>query len=176
MSGSELSFTVTRTKADYLSAIAVASLRSPSVPIFFAIALLFVLVPNALENGRIRTEQLGVIAMIYAGLIALYYVALAGAAWLIARKNWQAPGALSPLSYTFSPGGIASSYELAHGQTAWPLWRSAIETRSLILIRHALGPIHIIPKRDLDRATVLRLRALLRERLGAKARLKTEET
>jgi hypothetical protein len=175
VSGSELTFTATRTKADYFWAIAFNALRSPIVPIVFAVALLFVLVPNVLENGGLRPSDLGVLAGLFAAIVALYYVALLVAVWFTARRNWSAPGALSPLSYTFSSEGIAASYELAHGKTTWPLWRSAMETKGLILICHTLGPIHIIPKRDLDRAIVLRLRALLREHLGARARLNAKE-
>lgn len=171
MSESQLSFTVKRTKADYFWAVAFNALKSPIIPIFFAFALLLVLGPNALE-GELYATDFMLVGAIYAALIVLYYLFLMAAVWFGARKNWSSPGALEPLSYTFSAEGIAASYAMGQGQMAWPLWTGAIETKALVLIRHSLGMLHIIPKRDLDAATLARLRALLRDRFGSKAQLR----
>jgi len=176
MSGADASFTITRTKADYFWAIAFTSLQSPIIPLFFAAALFIVPVLSAIADGGFSREQLVVSAAVFALLLVLYYASLFVAVWFVARKNWRTPGALEPLAYSFMPAGIETSYAFGHGQAAWALWKSALETQDLILIRHTLGPVHIIPKRSLDSALLIRLRAILRERLGAKAKLMREGT
>lgn len=171
MSDANLSFTITRTKADYFWAIAFNALKSPVIPIFFALAMVLALAPAALKGALIASDFL-IAGAIYAGLLVFYYLSLLAVVWLSARKNWSSPGALEPLRYSFSAEGIEASYSMGQGHMAWPMWKSAFETNALILIRHTLGVIHIIPKRDLDVATLARLRALLRERFGSKAQLR----
>lgn len=167
----DLSFTVTRTKADYFWAVAFNALRSPIIPIFFAFALLLALAPAALERD-LDISDFAIVGVAYGGMVIFYYVALVVAVWMAARKNWSAPGALEPLSYTFTSEGINTSYAMGTGQTAWPLWKSAFETNELLLIRHTLGLLHIVPKRGLDSSALVSLRALLRDRFGEKARLR----
>lgn len=174
MSDTALRFVVTRSEADYFWAVGLNALRSPIIPLFAVGALVVQLAAYAIGGGGVDAGGLTVLAATYGGMIALYYVCLLAAVWFTARKNWRAPGALAPLTYTLTPQGIDTAYALGQGQTDWALWKGAFETEKLVLISHTLGPVHIIPKRDLDAATLSRLRGMLRERFGAKARLKGE--
>lgn len=174
MSEGDFSFMVTRTKADYFWAIMVSSLRTPIIPIFLAIALTGTLIFSALSEGALGMDQIVTAGLVYSLIVALYYISLLAMVWYVAQKNWNAPGALSPLSYVFTPAGVEVAYAMGRGETAWALWKSALETRNLILVRHGLGLLHIIPKRDLTPSDLSRLRAMLREHLGASARLSRE--
>jgi len=103
------------------------------------------------------------------GMIAL---SLLRGAWQISRL----PGSLEIQRFDFSATGIGVNWPQGHNTVEWKAWARALETKSLILVRHRLLNAELVfPKRDLSEVDIRNLRTALRRYLGKRARLQTTE-
>jgi hypothetical protein len=89
------------------------------------------------------------------------------------RRNLKSNRALQgEMHYCFSRDGINTAGPLSSGQMGWAAIRDAFETRSNFLIFISNNLMYLIPKRCLQSGDVVRLRALVSEMLGRKARMR----
>ncbi len=169
---SEVSFEVTRTRADVFKALVWNMLRSPGALLWFAAGSLFVagiaVVVNDDESSSARAIIFGAA---FLTMVVVYAVIMLACIYFAARKSWTAPGGLAPIEFNLSPAGLAASTETAHGQSGWANWKSAFETNSLIVTRHHLGLLQIIPKRNLPPDVIARIRDVLRMNIKGQVRL-----
>lgn len=169
---SEVSFEVTRTRIDVFKALVANMLRSPGALVWFVVGSLFVAgiaaAVNDTESLPVRTIIFGVA---FLAMLVLYAVIMLVCIYFAARKSWTAPGGLAPIKFNLSAAGLAASTETAHGQSGWDNWKSAFETRDLIVIRHHLGLLQIIPKRTLPVDAIARVRDVLRANIKGRVRL-----
>lgn len=164
---SDVRFEVSRTREDLWKGIAANLLRSPGTLAWYAGGSVVVAIIAIWANRDESYEALLLIGLVaFAAMLAVYTVMMALSVFLAARKTWSLPGALDPVSYTLSSEGLNVSASTGHGLTSWSAWKSAFETRSLIVIRHQFNLIHVIPKRALDAATLEGVRVVLRANLA----------
>lgn len=89
------------------------------------------------------------------------------------RRNLKSNKALQgEMHYRLSRDGIETAGPLSSGQMGWAAMRDAFETRSNFLIFISNNLMYLIPKRCLQSGDVVRLRRLLSEMLGPKARMR----
>ncbi len=164
---SDVHFEVSRTREDLWKGIAANSLRSPGTLAWYVGGSAVVALISMWANRRDGAEALVFIGLVaFVGMLALYAVIMAFSVFAAARKTWRLPGALDPVTYTLSNEGLNVSASTGHGLTAWSAWKTAFETKSLIVIRHQFNLIHVIPKRALDAVTLESVRAVLRANLA----------
>ncbi|HYD86140.1 MAG TPA: YcxB family protein [Vitreimonas sp.] len=160
---SAVSFEVTRTRGDILKGIAANTLRSPGTLAWYvggsAVVAGIAVWVNRYESAQ-ALVLIGLLA--FAAMLALYTLILAFCVLLAARKTWALPGASDPVTYTLSKEGLGVLASTGHGLTAWATWKAAFESASLIVIRHQLNLIHIIPKRGMTDDTLHKVRSVLR--------------
>lgn len=173
MTGEErVELTITRTRADYFWGLLFEALNGR----FLWLAILIPPVAEGMfafrsTEGAATAERVqeiltrgGIALLIVLALIALLYL-------FVAALSWRAPGYLAPIAYVFSPAGVIGRTQVTTTETAWPAYRRAFETRSLLILSQAAGVVQIIPKRDLPSQTLSAVRRLLREHLGRRARV-----
>lgn len=158
-----VSVEVTRTKADYFEAVMAnavqsrGSLLSLLIPPFIVVAAVLA-TRDYLPFGERLNQAFGFGALIAGFTLALFAGLILWSSW----RSWGSPGALDRIKYTFTDDALAIEAKMGAGESKWAIWKRAFETQNLILIRHQLNMIHILPKRDIDAATQERLKALLR--------------
>lgn len=169
---SEVSFEATRTRGDVFNGLMANALRSPPTLLWYAGGAAFIAVVAAAVNDE---ETIPVRALIFAIAflaMAIFYSALLLAClYFAARKSWSAPGGLAPIKFELASSGLAAATATAQGVSGWDNWKAAFETKSLIVIRHHLGLVQIIPKRAMPAELVERIRHVLRENIKGSMRL-----
>jgi len=158
----EIRIEATRTKGDYFWAIAFNMVRNARVwAIYLVSSLLIAGATYAVDEPR----SIATFATTLTLMLLLYLLVAAVSVYWSAQRNWNAPGGLSRYVFTLSGEGLKAQHEFGEGQSSWAVWKDFFETRRLFVIRHTLGVIQIIPKRDLGEETASQLRALLRRQL-----------
>jgi hypothetical protein len=164
---------VTRDKGDYISGVFANLMASGGLltPAIIAIALVFLLLlESALEGGDLSVSFavfMGVI--VFAAVFFFSCASVMFAAW----RSWKAPDALRPLIYVFTRDQLSVKSDLGGSETKWELWKDAFENDRVLIVRHRLNIIHILPKRQIAAETLARLKALLRDVLGGRVRFKS---
>jgi len=94
--------------------------------------------------------------------------------FLAARRNLKRHAALQgEIRYSFSRDGISAAGSVSSGQTGWKGVGDAFETKRSFLIFISKNVLYVIPKRCFrEGEDVIRLRRLLAEMLGRKARVR----
>jgi hypothetical protein len=163
---SEVSFEATRTRGDVFNGLLANALRSPATLLWYAGGAAFIAVLAVIVNGE---ETLATRALIFAiaflAMAVFYSLLLLACLYFAARKSWSAPGGLASIKFELSPSGLAAASATAQGVSGWDNWKAAFETKSLIIVRHHLGLLQIIPKRALSADLVARIRGVLRENM-----------
>lgn len=160
---SEVRVEVRRTRGDIFRGILANSLHSLGALAWFVGGSFVVAVIAALANSaRPAPEMLFVGATAFVVMLLVYAVVLLFSIWLAARQTWRASGALDTIRYTFSDQGLAIEAVNGRGLSHWHAFKRAFETKSLLLIRHHVNMVHILPKRDMGADTLERIRAVLR--------------
>lgn len=171
---SEISFEATRTRADVLKALIANTLRSPGTLAWFIGGSVFVAgIAFAVNDEQPMATRFFVFAAALVAMLAFYSLLLLVCLFFAARKSWTAPGALESIKFNLSAAGLSAATTTAQGQSGWDNWKAAFETKSLIVIRHHLGLLQIIPKRNLDLATMGEIRETLRAHIKGNVRLAT---
>ncbi len=169
---SEVSFEATRTRSDMFNGLMANVLRSPPTLLWYAGGAAFIAVLAAAMNDE---ETFPVRSLIFAiaflAMAIFYSLLLLACVYFAARKSWSAPGGLVPIKFELSSSGLAAASATAHGVSGWDNWKAAFETKSLIVIRHHLGLVQIIPKRAMTAEMVERIRHVLRENIKGSLRL-----
>jgi len=159
---SEVRVEVRRTRGDIFKGILANSLHSPSTLAWCVIGALIVAAIAITVNGdEGLTVMLMAGAIVFAGMLLVHAVVLLFCIWLAALQTWRARGALDTIRYTFSDQGLAIEAASGHGLSHWDTFKRAFETRSLLVIRHQMNLVHILPKRDLAADALQRVRAVL---------------
>lgn len=171
----EVSFEITRTRADTFNAILTVLLRSPSTWAWYVGgALVVAVVAVAMSQDETVWAQLIVAGLVFLAMMTVFMLTALGSVYLAARKSWSAPGGLAAIKFQLSPAGLSAATATAQGVSGWDNWKAAFETNSLIIIRHHLGLVQIIPKRALPAELVGRIRRVLRENLKGSVRMVDE--
>jgi hypothetical protein len=172
MSGVQLE--VSRTRGDIVKGIAANMARSRGALLAYVIGALIVAVIAILANADVSTQTKVIIgAIAFAAMLVLYSIIIILGVLFAAQKSWKAPGTLDPVKYTFSDEGLGVEASIGHGMTSWVAWKTAFETKSLIVIRHQFNMIHIIPKRGLSKDLLNAVKSMLNKHLKT-ARLQME--
>lgn len=159
---SEVAFEVTRTRADMFKGIFAHLLRSPSTWSWYIGGALVVAVVVVVVNGGEATSNLAMtFGVTFVVMMAVFLLTALASIYFAARKSWMAPGALQPIKFVLSAEGLQATAGTASGRSGWDNWKGAFETRSLIVIRHSLGLLQIIPTKALPAQTASAIRALL---------------
>lgn len=165
---------VTRTQRDYFEGVMANLISWPwgflrlFIPPLIGMTAIY-MTSDYLPLGERLNETFGLGSILLGFMFLLTALIVGWSAW----RAWSAPGALDRITYTFTPEGFGVKTAMGEGQTKWAIWKRASETQSVILIRHQLNMMHILPKRDIDPATLTKLKALLRRVL--KGRVQFQE-
>lgn len=163
---SEVRFEVSRTRGDIFKGIAANLLRSPGSLAWYIGGAALVAGIAVWSNRYDAPESLLLIGLVaFVAMLALYCMIMLACVLFAAQKTWRMQGALDPVAYTFSADGLAVVAKVGHGHTAWSDWKTAFETRSLIVIRHQFNLIHVIPKRQLSADVLRQIRTVLSQNL-----------
>lgn len=174
---SEVSFEATRTRADVLQALIANTLRNPSALMwYFAGSVIVAGIAVAVSDDEAAPTRIIIFGAAFVAMLAFYSLFLLVCLFFAARKSWTAPGGLAPIKFNLSAAGLGAATATAQGLSGWDNWKSAFETESLIVIRHHLGLLQIIPKRALSAETVARIREVLRANIKGRVRLANEES
>ncbi|MEQ1618021.1 MAG: hypothetical protein ABL883_06715 [Terricaulis sp.] len=169
---SEVSFEATRTRTDVLKALIANTWRSPAALLWYIGGSLLVAgIAFAVNDEQTVVTRMVVFAAAFGAMVAFYSLLFFVCLLFAARKSWTAPGGLEPIKFNLSATGLSAATATAQGQSGWDNWKAAFETNSLIVIRHHLGLLQIIPKRNLDAMTVGRIREVLRAHIKGGVRL-----
>ncbi|MES1200720.1 MAG: YcxB family protein [Pseudomonadota bacterium] len=169
-----ISFEVRRSKADFFGAIWANCMNGPRLIFIIAYAAILAAVLFGFETIRhVPFAWLSALA-IFVVLIAVFLGAYAAISWFAATKAWSAPGGQGAVLYTLSPDQLAVKSDYGSGDTKWTVWKKAFETKSLIVIRHHMNLMHIIPKRDLTDETRRHVKALLSLVLNGNVKFRPE--
>jgi hypothetical protein len=101
----------------------------------------------------------GLMICLYAGL----FVLSVGFATLRSRKM---AGASDRIAYEISSEGMKVVTETGRGESKWRVWKSWFETKRLIIIRHQIGLVQIVPKRQISDEQLQRIRRVLVANIG----------
>jgi len=173
MSGEAIHIEITRDRRDYVSAAFANLFTGPSLLLAVAAGIvLMALIETA--GALLVVKSVTLTSALGAGLLFMLFLAVVcfGVTWLSAFASWRLPGALSPIAYTFTPDAIEVRASAGESKLNWSNWRSAFENQRVLIIRHQLGHIYILPRRQIDVDAQARLKALLRAVLGARARFR----
>ena len=153
---SELALRVKLGKADVYSAVLANSMRHP----------IFWMFPIGVGSGlysAVSQHSYGWMLAIAATLVSFSVIPIS-----TARASAKMPGILAPITYRFSPEGIAVEYENAKSSAAWSLVKGARETGKFIFIKMQRGTFHLVPKNQMTEEQAIVLRQLLKARVPAK--------
>jgi len=172
---SEVAFEVSRTRDDIVKGIAGNALRSPRSMAWYVggaavVATIAVIVSQG--DGIAAMLAAGIVA--FSGMLLFYSLLFWLTVWMAVRKTERMPGAFEPIKFTLSDAGLRVAATVGEGISLWKLWPFAFETKSVIVVRHELNLIQIIPKRDLASGDVARIRDVLRRNVK-KVRLLEEQ-
>lgn len=174
MSEEAIRIEVTRDRGDYLSAVWTNFWRSGAwlwlvgggAALGAAIAALAARDgdPDALSSG-VQTAAIFLVVTIPA-----YSLLMVSTAW----RAWRQPGAMEPLTYTFTSSGIEVQSRIGSSTSQWLVWRRAFENARVLIIRHRLNLMQVLPKRQIPADAMARLKALLRTVLDGRVAFKSE--
>lgn len=161
----EVSITVpiSRTIQDYREAYGHLRWRSWGWPLTVLIYVVISLVLFATKG----VSEFWFIGLWGAILVVSYILGLSG----IASRMQKAHLKNGPTSYTFDDEGFQYQSSLSQSRTSWTAVNRAMETRRSFLLVYANTCFLIIPKRCLPAGASEPFRAMLRNSLGAKARV-----
>lgn len=166
---------VVRTRSDILKGIAANVLRSPAAfASYLGGALVVAVIAVVVNTDETMEAMIGAGLVAFVGMLFVYLVIQAICVPLAARKSWSSPGMLEPVKFTFSDEGLGVESNVGHGTTSWIIWKGAFETNSLIVIRHQMNLLHIVPKRDLSANAIAGIRSILKKHIkNAHLRMET---
>ncbi len=85
------------------------------------------------------------------------------------------PNIIKTRRYTFNPDGVLIHSEEAHVDCKWSLFRRVVETPSVFLFSYTAQGGAYVPKRCFSsKEDIVRLRKLIREKVGGKCRLRSD--
>lgn len=163
---SALRFTVTRTAADYRSAILAAWINRGDwkwIGLPGVVAASFVFVTGLRDQSPTVLSDSAAMGIV---VVLIGLICVAASLLLTAARASRIPGALDPISYAFSEEGVEVETSTGKGSTKWQAFKQAVETRGHLILLSIGGNAHILPKRDLAPDEQMRLRILLNDALG----------
>ncbi len=174
MSAESIQVEVTRDARDYRSAIWLNYWHGGGWLWMVAMGLIGAVVSCLLAEPW---ESPVVEAAITAGLVlGAMFIAHAITILLTAAGAMKLPGAREPVRYAFSEESLGVSSNVGHGTTNWVNWRKAFENRRVIVVRHRVNLMHILPKRQLSAKQQEQIRALLRRVLAGRVAFMEQRT
>lgn len=166
MSAPPIHFEVTRTAADFRSAVWLNYWHGGGwgwlvgMGVLGAVASYLLAKPwedPLIEAAITAALIMGIIFVCH--VIAIFFAAASGA---------KLPGALEPVAYVLTDDALEVKSSVGSGVTQWVNWRKAFENDRLIVIRHRVNLMHILPKRQLSAEQQNEIRALLLRVLGGR--------
>lgn len=170
MSAEPIRFEVTRNAADFRSAVWLNYWHGGGwawmvgVSALGAVTNYFLAQPweDPLIEAAVTAAVVGGLIFVL-NVIAIFFAAASGA---------KLPGAFEPVSYALSDEALEVKSSVGSGTTQWINWRKAFENDRLIVIRHRVNLMHILPKRQLSAEQQQKIRDLLRRVLAGRVALK----
>lgn len=176
MSADGLTFSLTRSRADYWDGILLHAASSAWTPfVFLAAPTTNALLAFFYSRGDGAEAQVATVAGFFLLSLLAVTALMLPCYWWSARAAWRSPGALRRIDFQINSEGVAAQSEMGAGQTRWPVFDAAFENARQIVLRQRPGLLYIFPKREMKPEEVICLRRLIEQNVTGKIRLRSKE-